>query len=342
MDAATKKMKRIIISRTDAIGDVVLTLPLCGLVKKHFPDVEIIFFGKTYTQPVITLSSHVDAFLNYDTFEKLNATKQIEFLASQNADAIVHVFPRSVIAKSAKRAKIPVRVGTSHRAYHLLTCNRLLNFSRKNADLHEAQLNVKLLEGIGLKLQPSLNDLIAYYGLKEPLSPPEKFNSLLDTDHFKLILHPKSHGSAREWGLDNFRALIDLLIPYRVKIFITGSDKEKELLKEWTATLPSNVTDVSGTMNLDELISFIDACDGIVAASTGPLHIAAALGKQVIGIYPPIKPMHPGRWAPVGKNASYLCEEKDCKQCKSNPSQCSCMHNISPTLAVTRILSWIK
>lgn len=335
-------MKRIIISRTDAIGDVVLTLPLCGLIKKHLPDSEIVFFGKTYTQPVIKLSTHIDCFINYDEFEKLNEVDQAEFLFAQQAQTIIHVYPRIVIAKAAKRARIPLRVGTSHRLYHLFSCNKLIHFSRKKAELHEAQLNVKLLEGIGLKLQPTLEDLVSYYGLKKPSSPPIKFNAALDTDHFKLILHPKSHGSAREWGLDNYRTLIELLVPYPIKIFITGSDKEKELLKEWTTTLPNNVIDVTGTMNLDELISFINACDGLVAASTGPLHIAAALGKRVIGIYPPIKPMHPGRWAPVGFNATYLCNEKKCVMCKNHPSQCSCMHNVSPVLAIERILSWIK
>lgn len=64
-------------------------------------------------------------------------------------------------------------------------------------------------------------------------------------------------------------------------------------------------------MNLKQFISFIAAADGLIAASTGPLHIAAALGKVALGIYPPIKPMHPpGRWAPLGKNASYLVLEK--------------------------------
>lgn len=341
MDAASQKMKRILISRTDAIGDVVLTLPICGLIKNYFPDTDIIFFGKTYTQPVINLSSHVDSFLNYDEFEKLNIADQAEFLFSQHADVILHVFPRSNIAKAAKRARIPLRVGTSHRLYHFFTCNKLLHFSRKKSD-HEAQLNVKLLEGIGLKLQPSLTGLIKYYGLKQTSAPPEKFSSLLNTDSFKLILHPKSHGSAREWGLDNYSKLIELIKPYPIKIFITGSDKEKIMLNEWTSKLPDNVTDVTGTMSLDELISFINACDGIIAASTGPLHIAAAIGKHVIGIYPPIKPMHPARWAPVGINATYLCDVNMCHDCKNNQSQCNCMHNISPTLAAERILSWIK
>lgn len=342
MEAATQKMKRIIISRTDAIGDVILTIPLCGIIKQHFPNSKIIFFGRTYTHPVIDLCSQVDIFLNYDEFEKLNAIDQAEFLFAQQADVILHVYPRRTIAQAARRAQIPLRIGTSHRLYHLFSCNKLIHFSRKKSTLHEAQLNIKLLKGVGLKLQPSIAELINNYGLKNPSLPPERFNSTLSTDNFKLILHPKSHGSAREWGLHNYRALIDLLLPYPIKIFITGSEKEKELLKDWTTSLPNNVIDLTGTMNLSELISFINACDGIVAASTGPLHIAAALGKHTIGIYPPIKPMDPTRWAPLGNKATYLCEENACNKCKSQPSQCSCIRNILPALAAKRILSWMK
>ena len=43
----------IAISRTDSIGDVVLTLPICVWLKKHFPEIKIIFIGSTYTLPII-------------------------------------------------------------------------------------------------------------------------------------------------------------------------------------------------------------------------------------------------------------------------------------------------
>jgi len=82
-------------------------------------------------------------------------------------------------------------------------------------------------------------------------------------------------------------------------------------------------------MSLAQLMSFIEACDGLVAASTGPLHIAAALGKTAIGIYPPIRPMHPGRWAPVGKQAKFAVIEKECSDCRNN-GMCHCMQEISP------------
>ena len=45
-------VNRIIISRTDSIGDVMLTLPMCVWLKKNIPGVELIYLGKNYTKPV--------------------------------------------------------------------------------------------------------------------------------------------------------------------------------------------------------------------------------------------------------------------------------------------------
>ena len=52
-----------------------------------------------------------------------------------------------------------------------------------------------------------------------------------------------------------------------------------ELLKN------KNIIDLTGKLSLQQYISFINAANGLVAASTGPLHIAAALNKKAIGLF---------------------------------------------------------
>ena len=54
---------RILISRTDSIGDVVLTLPVAGILKQTFPGCTIIFLGREYTRAVIEACDHVDQFV---------------------------------------------------------------------------------------------------------------------------------------------------------------------------------------------------------------------------------------------------------------------------------------
>ena len=74
----------IIISRTDSIGDVVLTLPMAGIIKQHLPQSRIVFLGRNYTKDVIALSEHVDEFVSYDDVLKLNSSEQIETFKKLN------------------------------------------------------------------------------------------------------------------------------------------------------------------------------------------------------------------------------------------------------------------
>lgn len=317
----------VIISRTDSIGDVMLTLPLAGLIKKHFPDCRIVFLGKSYTRAVISCCEHVDEFLNWDDLKMLEDAEKIKLLKGIKADAILHVFPDIAIASLARRAKIPVRAGTSHRFYHLLSCNRLLNFSRRNSDLHEAQLNLKLALPLGIKPDLPLETIHTLSGFTRVKALPVKWSSQLTKDKFNLILHPRSKGSAREWGLDNYSRLLTLLPKEKFRVFLTGTETDGATMMEFIQKHPG-LNDLTGKLSLDELISFIQQSDGLVAASTGPLHIASALGKKAIGIYAPMKPIHPGRWAPVGVHAAYLVKPADCSDCRKS-GDCHCIREVS-------------
>ena len=332
--------KRILISRTDAIGDVILTLPLAGILKEYYPESKIYFLGKTYTKDVIKLSKHVDEFINWSELEILTINEQIDKLKQFNLDSIIHIFPNRDIAKLAKKLGIKTRIGTSHRPYHWINCNKLINFSRKKSDLHEAQLNTKLLKPLGIERDFQLDELVGYYGFRQATPLDSKFVELIDSSRFNLILHPKSKGSAREWGLDNFKKLIEILPKDEFKIFLSGTEEDGKLFRDELLGA-EHVVDISGKMNLQEFISFINSADGLIAASTGPLHIAAALGKIALGIYPPIRPMHPGRWKPLGTKADYLVQADECSDCREGGS-CHCMLELNPELVYTKLMEYLR
>ncbi len=321
-------IKKIIISRPDAIGDVLLTLPMCGLIKKYFPEVKIVFIGRTYTEAIIKCCEHVDEFINADVLSEHHNNHAITILKQSGADTIIHVFPNKHIAKLAKQAGIKNRIGTTNRWFHLFSVNRFVALSRKNSDLHEAQLNIKLLSAIGIEEVPEIDKLHAYIGFTKLPVLEKEHEALIHPEKINVILHPKSNASAREWNLEHFRALIDLLPADRYQIFISGTDKEKVSLNDWLKQLPAHVMDITGKMSLPQFIAFIHKVNYLVAASTGPLHIASSLGIGAIGIYPPIRPMHPGRWKPIGKNAKALVVNKACEDCRKTPASCVCMNMI--------------
>ena len=329
--------KTFIISRTDAIGDVVLTLPVAGLLKRKYPDCSIYFLGQKYTKPIIESCKYVDSFLDWTEIKQFPYKEQVSFLQKLSIDEIIHVYPSKEIARLSRSAKIPLRTGTQNRLYHWIYCNNLIKLSRKKSNLHEAQLNTILLHNTQNQTVPTLEDLHALYGFEHIKPLDHHLQKHIAKEKINLILHPKSKGSAREWGLENYANLIKILPQEKYNILLTGTEEEGHLYREWLVFPYPFVQDLSGQLSLEELISLIHSSDALVACSTGPLHIAASLHKLAIGIYPPIRPMHPGRWAPVGKNTHVLVAKKQCNQCRKT-IDCQCIRSIKPE-EVLRILA---
>lgn len=300
---------RIIISRADSIGDVMLTLPMCGWIKRYFPKSTLLFLGRSYTQAIAASCEHIDAFINWDDISGKSPAEQLSAFDSYGADCIIHVFPRKEISFLAKRARIPMRIASGHRLHALTKSNKLVFFTRKNSNLHESQLNFKLLKPLGMPDFIELGEIPTYYGFQAKQAPTEKIQSLLALANGRhiIIFHPLSKGSAVEWPIARYRELSTLLSPEKYAIFVSGTADEGHRLQEQGGMHGSHVYDTTGRFDLNELICFIDHCDLLVAASTGPLHIAAALGKHVVGLYSPKRPIHPGRWSPVGKHAHFIC-----------------------------------
>lgn len=331
-------MTHVLLSRTDNLGDVMLTLPMAKALKRVHPEWRITFLGKTYTRSLVEACASIDAFLNWDDLQALPAGDQVQTLKNLAIDHVIHVFPNRAVAKLAKQAGIRERVGTSHRLWHWWTCNRLLFFSRKRSDDHEAQLNLKMLARYGVPTyeRGQIRDL---YDLGKVPALPAHLAEHIDPQRFNLILHPKSKGSAREWHAAKYRDLCRHLPAERFQVFVTGTAAEGDAVREdFLAQMPA-VQDMTGKMNLAELQAFIHACDGLIAASTGPLHMAAAAGRHALGLFAPMRPIHPGRWAPLGAKAEVLVEDKKCNACRKM-TRCPCIAGIAVGSVLARVNAW--
>ncbi len=280
---------RMIVSRTDGIGDTVLTLPVCGYLKQLYPDVELVYLGKGYVRDVVSQCSHVDRLIAY-TPESIECA-----LKQENADAIIHAFPRPDVAIAAKKANIKHRIGTWGRAFHWNTCNHLIPFSRRWSGLHESQLNFKLLRGLGVRHTPNLEAIPKLYGL--PLASSE--------DREGVILHPGSGGSAVDWPIEHYAVLAELLKAKGMNVYLTGTEQEGRHFRRFFS-FNEHIVDMSGKLALGELLDFIRQRKLLVACSTGPLHIAAASGIGALGLFIDQRPIGPDRWRPLGANARVI------------------------------------
>ena len=230
-------------------------------------------------------------------------------------------------------------MATAHRWFNWLYCNYRVDFSRLRSRSHESQLNFKLLAPFGIYWDCYNTEMAAFYGLVPSL---HNQNGTLSHDYFNLIIHPKSKGSAREWHLDNFLELAKALPTDKFRIFVTGLKEEGEVMEEELPELfrLPHVTNMTGKLNLDELMSFVSQVDGLIACSTGVLHLAAALGKYSLGLYSPMKPIHPGRWMPIGKKANYLVIDKNCSDCKRR-KECRCVNEITVAQVKERLDQYV-
>jgi len=320
------KIARILISRTDSIGDVMLTLPICAWLREKYPHAELIYLGKTYTKPVVRCFSCIDQFLDWDELNKRSSAEQVTFLKDLNIDVVIHVFPSKPIAKLTQLAGIPIRIGTAHRVFHWFTCTHRLRFTRKKSPLHESQLNFELLKPLGCDQIPVLEHILKYLDFFSTSHLQDERKKYITTKPY-IILHPKSQGSAVEWPIQSYFKLALTLVEKGYHVYFCGTQKEGDLFRD---ILPKHacIHDVTGRMTLDEYIGVIRDAAGLVACSTGPLHIAAFTGIKTVGLYSPKRPIHPGRWAALGQQVSILVHDPACPTCAQGKS-CFCIQKIA-------------
>ena len=74
----------------------------------------------------------------------------------------------------------------------------------------------------------------------------------------------------------------------------------------------------------------------MVACSTGPLHIAGICRIQAIGLFSARRPIHPGRWKPLGALSKAIVYDNSCPIC-AKKKECSCIEKISAETILSEI-----
>jgi len=331
--------KHILICRNDNIGDVILTLPITAWLKQRFPEVKISFMCRAYAASAVRDCATVDSVVEVESL----ADDPVSYFRRSGIDTVIFAQPDKRLAIAAYKARIPNRIGNARqKVYQLLFCNQRVRFSKRTSLLHEAQINFEFLRPYGLASIPDLNAISRMYSFRQ--REDEQIRKLLQPHRFNLIIHTKSNGHGREWPTGHFLALAQRLQRHPdIHLWTTGSAAEGEWLEQHADELlrMPNVTNVCGKFTLGQLSVFIRSADGLIASGTGPLHLSAALGQRTLGLFPPTRPMHPGRWAPVGPRAQILCMPTGCSGCREKQTiTCACMENIAPEAVEAVVLQW--
>ena len=314
--------RKILIIRTDRIGDVVLTLPMVSAIHKQTPKAEVWLMLRSYTAELAGFYNEVAGVLLADSggteksfFELLKEIRSHQF------DAAVFAYPRPRLALLMRLAKIPIRVGTGYRWYSFLFNNKIYEH-RKTAEKHEAEYNLGLLKAIGFevptKVQPKFSvitsDKTDSLRLRKELGVAARKKL--------VVLHPGSGGSAKDWPQENFAALASSLIKSGFAVAVTGIASESGLARPIIETTRGKAVNATGKFSLTQLAAFVSTADAFVSNSTGPMHIAAAVGTPVVAFYPPVTVMSERRWGPLtNKKTVFIPDRTQCELCRGGECQ---------------------
>ena len=323
--------KNLLIVRTDRIGDVVLSLPLAEIVKKYYPECKITFLVRNYTKDILEDHPFIDKILLLkEENKKISIFKNVATIKSFGFDFSIIVYPTFQTALIIFLSGIKNRIGTGYRWYSFLFNHKVFEH-RKYAEKHELEYNVNLLNSFEINERVYPGEV--NFNLNINKKSEEKVQNLfkdygINNDKIIIIIHPGSGGSAVEFPVNKFKELVEELSKKdKFQILITGSKQEMEMCKK--LKINNKIENFAGILNLSELIALINKSDIFVANSTGPLHIAAALGKYIVGFYPNLLVCSAKRWGPYTNKKVIFTPNNECSDCERE--QCTkseCMNSI--------------
>lgn len=323
--------KNLLIVRTDRIGDVILSLPLAEMIKRKYPDCRITFLIREYTSPLVKDNPFIDKVLILkEKDNKFLIKENITALKTENFDTSIVVYPTLKLAITIFLSGIKNRIGTGYRWYSIFF-NRKVFEHRKYAEKHELEYNVGLLEKIGIEENVSPGKVNFYLKVsdeeKKSIEDILKKNDV-DPKNKLLIIHPGSGGSSVDLPTEKMIDLTKRLSEINnLQIIITGNKSEVELCKKFVFN--NSIKNFAGKFNLSQLKMLISFADLFISNSTGPIHIAAVLNKQVIGFYPKILSCSAARWGPYTEKRTIFSPTIDCSNCsREQCEKLDCMNSI--------------
>jgi ADP-heptose:LPS heptosyltransferase len=214
-----------------------------------------------------------------------------------------------------------------------LFLNKGVRQKRSLSEVSEYEYNLRLVEvGLGLA-----EGEISRRPLQMQIDPKWQDETLSDHGIARSkysVVHPGMSGSARNWPTSQYISWIQEAARSE-KIVITGTASDEPILEPIRQALAGtqNVVWLDGKLSEPMLLHVLAGARVVLAPSTGVAHLAASLGRPVIGIYSPVKVQHPKRWGPQGNAVQVLVPDVECpgkKACLGTQCpQYDCMTQIS-------------
>ncbi len=281
-------MKRILLVRTDRVGDVVYITPMIREIRKTYPDAFIATLTQPHTKNLMLNNPYLNETIT-DDLRKDTFWKVVKELKNYKFTHGLLMMPTERAAYQMFWAGIKNRIGVGHKLYELITGMKSVSRNNYTPLRHEADYCMDLARKIGVKT--SNINLEIFLRDKEKSEASEILNNLgVTKEHRKIFIHSGSLKSAPNWSEDKYLVLIKHLVEdaanSNFKILLTAKEMSKKFILKAVSINQTMVLDITNSIeNLRDFIKVISQADIFIAPSTGPLHIADALNVKTVGLF---------------------------------------------------------
>ncbi|MBN2345825.1 MAG: glycosyltransferase family 9 protein [Candidatus Aminicenantes bacterium] len=315
----------VLFIRLRLLGDIVFTIPAIRLFKNRHPSSRLHYVVEERFREIAGLIPGVDHVL---TVPRRRGPREILSFRRAVKDlgirAVVdfHSGPGSAVLTRASGA--PQRVGYR-------TPNRNWAYTRRverhlpGAPVHSVLNQVRLLEPLGIEGE----DAPGYPAIEfRPVDLSPRIAAIMGL-HPKVVVHLGAGNRFRDWGEENFAALVGRLGAQGIPALLIGGGSEEVARAARLAELP-HAHDLSGPIPVRELLALVDASSAYVGADSGPLHLASLTATPLVALYGPNLAEVSGPWR--GERVEVLQLEMPCRPCSQRGCKYGtipCMRNIS-------------
>jgi ADP-heptose:LPS heptosyltransferase len=312
------KIKKILVIRLDRIGDVVLSTPVIRALRQNFPEAIIHFLVKEYTLDIVVGNPHINAVKVYGK-DRLEKDYDIAIALHPG----IHQNYLTFISGAC------LRIGYASSGGGFFLTNIVADNSQ-GCLCHEVELTLKAVEVLGCLGKDKYLEIYENKLAKEFVQHLLLELGIFSTD-FLVIIHPGSRQEYLRWDKEKFSHIAARLMRERkAKVIITGTLQECQLIEKISSDMPQGIF-YCPDLTLSRLISLLSRGNLFIGNSSGPMHIAAALGIPVVAIFGPKHPRDSYlRWGPWSQKSIVVSKETGCRDCL--PAKCrdfKCMHSVT-------------
>jgi heptosyltransferase I len=298
-------MKKNLLIRMDKIGDLILTLPVDQIFDSGDETVWFI------TQGLEFFPQNASPKRQFVSFKKEFSWSEFRRMRSEikkiKPDRAVVFHAPWWVALALWSTCVPLRVGVRSKWHSFLFFNKSLRQKRSRAEKHEAHYSLELVKSALNQDSSNPSDFknLTPLNLSSGL-PTAELNRWDLSEKSYVVVHPGMAGSALNWPVSKY---IEFIRDFskNCPVVVTSGPNDQKYVDPIKRELP-HIKILEG-LSLKELMLVLEKSKGVLAPSTGVLHLAASAGVPALGIYSPVGVERAVRWGPRGLHVDTLTPE---------------------------------